>query len=149
MQQAFLGIKKDYSQWDDLSDKAATLNLALTTQQLATLRTDFNFDELSPQDQLSYRLFEYKAEQDIASFVWRFHEFPVNQMRYLVMPGQATAYKIGMLKILELRKHSMAELGNGFDIRQFHDAVLANGPMPLDLLEEQVQQWIGKTKQGP
>ena len=67
--------------------------------------------------------------------------------RYLVMPGQATAYKIGMLRILELRKTAMGQLGESFDIRQFHDVILANGAMPLDLLEEQVQQWI-EAKQG-
>ncbi len=62
--------------------------------------------------------------------------------RYLVMPGQATSYKIGMLKILELRKHAIAELRDSFDIRQFHDVILANGALPLDLLEEQVEAWI-------
>ena len=53
--------------------------------------------------------------------------------RYIVMPGQATAYKIGMNKILELRKGAKDELGDAFDIRDFHDAILATGPVPLDL----------------
>ncbi|AWF80390.1 DUF885 domain-containing protein [Microbulbifer sp. A4B17] len=66
--------------------------------------------------------------------------------RYIVMPGQATAYKIGMLKILELREKAKTELGDHFDIRQFHNAVLANGPVPLDVLEEIIDEWIEKTK---
>jgi uncharacterized protein (DUF885 family) len=67
--------------------------------------------------------------------------------RYIVMPSQATAYKIGMLKILELRARAKKQLGNKFDIRQFHEAVITNGAVPLDVLEELVDRWI-KSKQG-
>lgn len=66
--------------------------------------------------------------------------------RYIVMPGQATAYKIGMLKILEERARSKAELGEEFDIREFHDVILASGPIPLDVFENQVTAWIEKKK---
>jgi uncharacterized protein (DUF885 family) len=66
--------------------------------------------------------------------------------RYIVMPGQATAYKIGMLKILELREKARKQLGNKFDIRQFHEVVLTKGAVPLDLLEKLVDRWI-KMKQ--
>jgi uncharacterized protein (DUF885 family) len=62
--------------------------------------------------------------------------------RYIVMPGQACAYKIGMLKIQELRKRAQVELGNKFDLREFHDALLKNGALPLDVLEEQVDEYI-------
>lgn len=62
--------------------------------------------------------------------------------RYFIMPGQATAYKIGMEKILELREASREELGDKFDIREFHDTVLRNGALPLDILEEQVDLWV-------
>ncbi len=62
--------------------------------------------------------------------------------RYMVIPGQATAYKIGMLKIQELRTKAENELGNDFDIRGFHDTILGGGAMPLDLLEKRVNQWI-------
>ena len=62
--------------------------------------------------------------------------------RYIVMPGQATAYKVGMMKILELRQKSMDALGNKFDLRDFHDVVLKNGAVPLDILERIVDEYI-------
>lgn len=66
--------------------------------------------------------------------------------RYLVYPGQATAYKVGMIRIQELRRKAESELGEGFDIRGFHDAVLGGGALPLDLLERRVDGWIAKQK---
>lgn len=67
--------------------------------------------------------------------------------RYLVLPGQATSYKVGMLKILELRKEAQAALGDRFDIRGFHDAIVGGGALPLHLLEQRVQQWVAS--EGP
>ena len=64
--------------------------------------------------------------------------------RYLVLPSQATAYQIGMLKILALRQQAKHELGNRFDIREFHDVVLSNGSLPLNILEEMVERWIDR-----
>lgn len=66
--------------------------------------------------------------------------------RYIVIPGQACAYKVGMLKLQELRKRAQTELGSKFDQREFHDVVLRNGAMPLDILEEQVTDYIQRTK---
>tara|TARA_R110002072_G_scaffold136124_3_gene278366 strand:- start:79975 stop:81858 length:1884 start_codon:yes stop_codon:yes gene_type:complete len=66
--------------------------------------------------------------------------------RYLTNPGQATAYKIGMLKIQELRDVAMAELGDGFDYRGFHDTVLGGGALPLPVLEARVMRWIERVK---
>ena len=68
--------------------------------------------------------------------------------RYLVWPGQATAYKVGMLRMLELRAHAEKELGDKFDIRGFHDTILGGGAMPLAILERRVNEWIAKVKQG-
>lgn len=66
--------------------------------------------------------------------------------RYVVMPGQACAYKIGMLKILELREKAKTALGEKFDLRKFHNAVLKNGSVPLELLEMIVDKYIQETK---
>jgi len=66
--------------------------------------------------------------------------------RYIVWPSQATGYKIGMLKILELRERAQTELGDKFDIREFHDVILTNGPLPLNLLSENVRAWINLKK---
>ncbi|MEN1972372.1 DUF885 domain-containing protein [Luteimonas sp. MJ204] len=68
--------------------------------------------------------------------------------RYLVFPGQATAYKIGMIRMQELRRKAEAELGDAFDIRGFHDTILGGGAMPLDLLEQRVDRWIAANKPG-
>lgn len=62
--------------------------------------------------------------------------------RYFVWPGQATSYKIGMLKILQLRRKARMELGDQFDIRGFHDTVLGGGAVPLSILERLVEGWI-------
>jgi uncharacterized protein (DUF885 family) len=66
--------------------------------------------------------------------------------RYTVWPSQATGYKIGMLKILELREQAKTALGDKFDIREFHDVILTNGSLPLNLLSDNVNQWIDKKK---
>ena len=62
--------------------------------------------------------------------------------RYISSPGQALAYKLGELKIRELRAKAEQRLGDKFDLRRFHDAVLGQGPLPLDALEAQINAWI-------
>lgn len=64
--------------------------------------------------------------------------------RYLVMPGQALAYKMGQLKITELRRRAESALGEAFDVRAFHDAVLAQGALPLPVLEARIEAWISQ-----
>ncbi len=66
--------------------------------------------------------------------------------RYLVLPGQATSYKIGMLKIQELRRKAEGALGPRFDIRGFHDTVLGGGALPLTMLEKRVDRWIAERR---
>ena len=68
--------------------------------------------------------------------------------RYLVMPGQALAYKVGMNRILELRERARAALGESFDLRRFHNVVLTGGDMPLTLLEHRVDAWIASEGRG-
>ncbi|MEM7729882.1 MAG: DUF885 domain-containing protein, partial [Pseudomonadota bacterium] len=68
--------------------------------------------------------------------------------RYIVWPGQATAYMVGKLKIIELRAKAEQELGDAFDIREFHDAVLTSGSVPLDILEDNINLYIETTKEA-
>ena len=68
--------------------------------------------------------------------------------RYIAWPGQALAYKIGQLKILELRDRAKKALGDKFDIRAFHDQVIDSGELPLDLLDERINAWIASQKGG-
>ncbi len=70
------------------------------------------------------------------------HDVTVEVDRYIVWPGQALAYKIGQMKIKELRADATKELAGRFDIRTFHDQVLANGALPLDVLESRIKDWV-------
>lgn len=81
-----------------------------------------------------------KTDQDIT----------VEVDRYIVWPGQALAYKLGQLKIRQLRTAAESQLGNKFDVRWFHDALLESGAVPLSILEQHLQQWIaGTSSQTP
>ena len=72
-------------------------------------------------------------------------EVRVEIERYIVWPGQATSYKMGMLKILELREKAKEEMGDSFDLKVFHSIVLNQGIVPLFILEDLINEWI----QGP
>jgi uncharacterized protein (DUF885 family) len=74
------------------------------------------------------------------------HDIIVEVDRYIVWPGQALAYKLGELKIKELRAFAAKELGTKFDVRLFHDEVLKSGAVPLALLDEQIRTWVAEQK---
>ena len=68
--------------------------------------------------------------------------------RYIAWPGQALAYKMGELKILELRQRAEQALGEDFDIRDFHDAILMTGGVPLDMLDDEINRFIEQVRSG-
>jgi len=74
------------------------------------------------------------------------HDITVEVDRYISWPGQALAYKVGQLKIRELREHASRELGDAFDVRAFHDEVLGAGAVPLDLLDARIRAWVAREK---
>ena len=89
----------------------------------------------------------WTREQAVEYFGAHAPEIPVAEIdRYISWPGQALAYKTGQLKIFELRKEAEQKLGPKFDIRDFHDAVLRDGRLPLELLQEQVEKYINNAK---
>ncbi len=77
------------------------------------------------------------------------HDIEAEVDRYTVWPGQALSYKIGELKIKELRARAEAKLGDRFDLKVFHDNILANGSVPLSVLETQINHWIDKSAKEP
>jgi len=83
-----------------------------------------------------FRANSAKTEQDITQEV----------DRYIVWPGQALAYKSGELEIKALRRYAEQQLGSRFDIRAFHDQVLSQGALPLDVLDARVRAWVDSTK---
>ena len=90
------------------------------------------------------------SEQEAVDFMLQNSAEPLPSVqsevrRYLVLPGQATSYKIGMIKIQQLRARAEEKLGDRFDIRAFHDTVLTGGAMPLAVLERRVDHWIEET----
>ena len=76
------------------------------------------------------------------------HDIEVEIDRYISWPGQALAYKIGELKMKELRAKAQKEMGDKFDIRAFHDTLLGAGPLPMTLLEARMNEWMGATKES-
>jgi uncharacterized protein (DUF885 family) len=93
------------------------------------------------------------TEQDAIDFIVQNSPEPMESVisevrRYIVWPGQATSYKVGMNKILEMRARAREALGEAFDIRRFHDTVLGGGAVPLSVLERRVDNWIAEVQGG-
>ncbi|MDA0880516.1 MAG: DUF885 domain-containing protein [Proteobacteria bacterium] len=101
--------------------------------------TGMHYFDWSRQDAINYFLDNSaKTKQDVMNEV----------DRYINWPGQALAYKIGQLKIQELKDRAKVELGANFDIKDFHHEVLKRGALPLDILEQYIDQWILEVKKG-
>ncbi|MDH5454420.1 MAG: DUF885 domain-containing protein [Gammaproteobacteria bacterium] len=118
------------------ADNIGRLTAELFRAVRLVVDTGIHHQRWTRQEAIDYMLANTgMAESDVVSEI----------ERYIVMPGQATAYKVGMMKILELRQKAMDDLGDRFDIRDFHDVVLKNGAVPLDILERIVDEYIAST----
>jgi prolyl oligopeptidase len=124
--------------YDDPYDKFGQLTYEMWRAVRLVVDTGLHHKRWSRQQAIDYfKANAAKTELDI-----------INEVdRYIGNPGQALAYKIGELKIKELRREAKAALGDRFDIRAFHDVVLGSGALPLDVLAGNVHRWIDETKQ--
>jgi uncharacterized protein (DUF885 family) len=123
--------------YEDPYDKFGQLTYEMWRAVRLVVDTGLHHKQWSRQQAIDYfKANAAKTELDI-----------INEIdRYIGNPGQALAYKIGELKIKQLRGQATSQLGDQFDIRAFHDVVLASGAIPLDVLEANVQGWIAATK---
>ncbi len=123
--------------YEDPYDKFGQLTYEMWRAVRLVVDTGIHHKQWSRQQAIDYfKANAAKTELDI-----------INEIdRYIGNPGQALAYKIGELKIKQLRSEATAQLGDRFDIRAFHDVVLGSGAIPLDVLEANVQHWIVDTK---
>jgi uncharacterized protein (DUF885 family) len=124
---------------DDPFDNIGRLQAELFRGVRLVVDTGIHYKRWSREQAIEYMINNTgMAESDVVSEI----------ERYFVMPGQALAYKIGMTKLLELRDLAKIELGDQFDIREFHRVVLTNGSVPLDILEDLIKQYIADKKQA-
>jgi uncharacterized protein (DUF885 family) len=121
---------------DDPFDNIGRLQAELFRAVRLVVDTGIHAKRWTREEAIDYMLANTgMAESDVTSEI----------ERYIVMPGQATSYKVGMMKILELREKAKLALGDKFVLGEFHDAVLKNGAVPLDVLEQIIDKYIADT----
>ena len=126
-------VPKELGLYTDPYQRFGQLSMALFRAARLVVDTGIHSRKWTRAEAVSYMLDNTaNSEGDIAAEV----------DRYIVWPGQATAYMIGKLKIVELRKRAQERLGDRFSIREFHDAVLSSGSVPLPVLEDQIEAYI-------
>ena len=142
----------------DMEFNAYVEGWALYAEQLASEMGLYQGEPLAELGRLQLeqmRALRLVVDTGVNAFGWTLDEAsarveqltgaPISQdylTRFFVVPGQASGYTIGMLKILELRQRAMDQLGEAFDLHEFHDVILGNGPMPLEILEKVVDDYI-------
>jgi uncharacterized protein (DUF885 family) len=130
-------LGEDMGLYDDPYDKFGQLTYEMWRAVRLVVDTGMHLKHWSRRQAIDYFMENAaKTEQDV-----------VNEIdRYIYWPGQALSYKIGELKILGLRRKAKQELGERFDLKQFHEVVLSSGAVPLDILENNVNAWIATAK---
>lgn len=128
---------KEMGAFPDLASDFMRLEAELFRAARLVVDTGIHAKGWTEQQAVDYMIASGRASPDQARSEVR---------RYITLPGQATGYKIGMLKIMELRRKAERELGPKFDIRGFHDLLIGSGSLPLSILERQVDAWIAGRK---
>lgn len=134
-------LYSEYLAWemgfqDDPFDNIGRLQAELFRAVRLVVDTGIHYKKWTRQQAIDYMKSNTgMAQSDVTSEI----------ERYIVMPGQATSYKVGMMKILALREKAKTALGDRFDLRDFHDVVLKNGAVPLDILERFIDRYIADT----
>jgi uncharacterized protein (DUF885 family) len=128
---------KEMGAFPDLASDFMRLEAELFRAARLVVDTGIHAKGWTEQQAVDYMIASGRASPDQARSEVR---------RYITLPGQATGYKIGMLKIMELRHKAERELGPKFDIRGFHDLLIGSGSLPLSILERQVDAWIAGQK---
>ena len=134
-------LYSEYLAWemgfqDDPFDNIGRLQAELFRAVRLVVDTGIHYKKWTREEAIDYmKMNTGMAQSDVVSEI----------ERYIVMPGQATSYKVGMMKILALREKAKSALGDKFDLRDFHDVVLKNGAVPLDILERFIDSYIAET----